>query len=100
MVQIGNYNANDHDPNVAFDPLPAGWYAMQIIATDVQATKDGAGQYLKIDLEIIESVHPELKGRKVFDRLNLWNKNSQAVDIANRTLSSICRSVGVMQVDE
>lgn len=100
MVQIGNYDASQHDPNKALDPLPPGWYPMQIVASSVEKTQNGQGQYLKLEFEMIESAAPQLKGRKAWDRLNLWNQNAQAVDIANRTLSAICHATGVMQVQD
>ena len=40
----------------------------------------------------------EFKGRSVFDRLNLWNPNSQAVDIAQRSLSAICHAIDLLKV--
>ena len=98
MVNLGQpFDPNAHDPNVAFDPINPGWYAMQIVASEVVKTKGGQGQFLKLTLEMIEATHPSLKSRKVFDRLNLWNQNQQAVAIASSTLSAICKAIG--QVD-
>jgi len=45
-----------------------------------------------LDIEVIEG---KFAGRKVFDRLNLNNPNSVAVEIAQRALSSICRAIDV-----
>jgi hypothetical protein len=50
------------------------------------------GSYLQLTIEVIEGQHA---GRKVFDRLNLDNPNSVAVQIAQSSLSSICRSINV-----
>jgi hypothetical protein len=99
MVQIGqNYNPNEHEPNQgSFDPMPAGWYAMHIIDSQVRKTRDGQGQFLELTWEILEQYHPDLKGRRAWDRLNLWNNNQKAVDIANGTLSQICRSIGQLE---
>jgi hypothetical protein len=44
---------------------------------------------------MIEVIEGQYAGRKVFDRLNLKNPNSVAVEIAQRSLSSICRAIGV-----
>lgn len=97
MVNIGRpYDANQHEPNATFDPITPGWYAMQIIKSEVAKTKDGQGQFLKLTFEMIEAAHPDLKGRQCWDRLNLWNRSQQAVDIANGTLSAICRAIGQM----
>jgi hypothetical protein len=42
---------------------------------------------------VIDGQH---KGRLIWDRLNLDNPNPQAVEIARRDLSAICRAVGVI----
>jgi len=99
MAQLGGeFNAGDVDPAVAFEPLPAGWWAMEIVASEVQQAKSSDGQYLWLELETIETYHPQHKGRKVWARLNLWNANEQAMEIAQRELSAICRAVGEMRV--
>jgi len=101
MVKLGGtYDSSQHQPHEAFDPLPSGWYAMTITSTEVRRTKDGRGQYLWIEHEIDERRHPERKGRKVWNRLNLWHDNPQTVQIANGQLSKICRSVGVPVIDD
>src|SRR5690606_3814841 len=56
-------------------------------------TKNGKGEYLQIEFEVIEGPH---KGRKVWDRLTLKHPNEQTVQIARGTLSAICRAVNVM----
>ena len=98
MVNIGGFNTEQHESRDAFDPLPAAWYPMQIVASDTAKTKDEDGGFLKLDIEILENVMPALKGRKVWDRLNLWNKSEKAVQIANSTLKKICESLGIAGV--
>ena len=61
----------------------------------MRVTKDGHGQYLYLEVDILEG---QYAGRKLFDRLNLVNANPDTVQIAQRTLSSICRAVGKLQV--
>lgn len=100
MVNLGNFDANQHEPRKALDPLPAGWYAAQIVDSDVVKTKDGTGQYLTLEFELLEQYHPEHKGRRVWERLNLWHSKQQVVDIANRTLSAICHATGVLSVQD
>lgn len=100
MVQLGGtFDANSVEPSKSFDLLPAGWYAMQIVASEWKQTKAG-GAYLQLDLEMLEQHHPSLKGRKLWARLNLNNANDQTVAIAQRDLSAICRSVGVTTVTD
>ena len=63
----------------------------------MRVTKDGQGQYLWLELDILDGAHA---GRKLFDRLNLVNHNPQTVEIAQRTLSAICHACGRMQVKD
>lgn len=88
-----NFDASSVPVADAYDPLPAGWYAVIITESDMQPTKAGDGEYLRLRLDVIDG---EYQGRVVFDRLNLNNPNSKAVEIAQRALSSICNAVGVM----
>lgn len=75
----------------SYDPLPIGEYRAEIIASEVKPTKNGLGQYLQIEMQILDS---EYASRHVWDRLNLWNQNSTTVEIAQRTLKQICDAIG------
>lgn len=86
------FDANQVKPNEAFEALPAGWYNAKIINSECKPTKDNESGYLQFELEVIDGEH---KGRKVFDRLNLWNKSVQASEIAQRQLSAYCHATGV-----
>ena len=92
-MDLGGFNAASIEPNVAYEPIPAGWYQVVITDSEEKPTKAMTGSYLQMTLEVIDGPH---KGRKVFERLNLNNPNSTAVEIAQRTLSAICRATGVM----
>jgi len=91
------FDAAGVEPLKAFEVLPAGKYKVQIVESDLRLTKDGAGQYLWLMLDILEG---PCQGRKIFDQLNLINANSTTVEIAQRTLSSICHATGQMQVTD
>lgn len=93
----GTFDASQVEPNQPFEVIPPGDYRVQITASSMETTKDGQGQYLKLELEVIEGSQA---GRKLFDRLNLVNQNQQAVEIAQRTLSAICHAIGVMSVND
>lgn len=86
------FNANEIEPQQSREPVPAGWYKAVITTSEEKPTKAQTGSYLQMTIEIVEGEH---QGRKVFERLNLKNPNATAVEIAQRTLSSICRAVGV-----
>jgi hypothetical protein len=92
MAQL-NFNAEDVKPQDSFEPLPAGWYTAMITQSEMKPTKNGAGEYLQLRLDVIDG---EYEGRVLFDRLNLRNENQTAVEIAQRQLSAICHAVGVL----
>jgi hypothetical protein len=92
-----NFDATGIEPNQPFEPLPPGSYVAQIVASEMRPTKKGDGQYLELELEVLEGPY---QGWKLFDRLNLVNDNPKTVEIAQRTLSSICHATGRMQVQE
>ena len=94
MSNLQGFDANEIEPQGSFDPIPAGWYTVMIVASEMKPTKNGSGEYLQLRLDIIDG---EYEGRVIFDRLNLRNQNQTAVEIAQRQLSAICRAVGVMQ---
>lgn len=94
MADIGGtFDANTVDPSAPLDPLPAGKYLAKITESEVKETKAGNGKYLQFAFEVCDG---QYKGRKTWSRLNLWNPNQQAQDIARRELSAIAHAVGVM----
>ena len=93
MMDLSGFDANNVEPSAPRDPIPAGWYKAVITESLEKPTKAQTGSYLQMTLEIIDGDHA---GRKAFERLNLNNPNQQAVEIAQRSLSSICRATGVM----
>lgn len=97
MAQLGQtFDASTVEPMGSYDVLPPGKYLVQIIFSEMRPTKDGRGQYLYLELDVLEG---QYAGRKLFDRLNLVNPNPDAVLIAQRTLSSLCRAAGKLQVN-
>lgn len=88
-----NFDANVVEPTGKFEPIPIDDYLAIITASEMKDTKKGSGKYLQLVFEVIEG---EYKGRKIFTSLNLVNPNTTAVEIAQRTLSAICRCVGVL----
>lgn len=91
------FDANTVQPAAELGALPAGEYIVAITDSALEFTKAGDGQFLKLVFSVLEG--PQ-KGAKVFDRLNLVNRNQTAVEIAQRALSAICHAVGVMAVTQ
>ena len=91
-MDLNGFNALEIEPATSYEPIPADWYKAVITETEEKPTKAQTGSYLQLTIEVIEGHY---QGRRVFERLNLKNPNSVAVEIAQRSLSSICRSIGV-----
>ncbi|MDK9720416.1 MAG: DUF669 domain-containing protein [Rhodospirillales bacterium] len=98
MANLGTtFDATNVEPSKPIEVLPPGKYTVQIVASEMRVTKDGQGQYLWLELDVLDG---EYQGRKLFDRLNLVNNNPTTVEIAQRTLSAICHATGKMQVQD
>jgi hypothetical protein len=94
MANLHGFNANNVDPAVDFEPIPAGKYLAIITDSGMKPTKNGSGSFLELTFQVIDGPH---KNRLLWSRLNLDNPNKQAVEIARAQLSAVCRAVGVMQ---
>lgn len=92
MANLSGFDASKVEPN-DFGILPAGDYEACIANSEMKPTKDGQGQYLNLEIQIVGG---QYQNRKLFEKLNLVNKNETAVTIAKGTLSAICRAVGVL----
>lgn len=96
MANLTGFNANEHEGIQSFEPLPNGEYAVIIEESDMLQcgpnASDPNGKYLKLKFQVIEGQH---KGRTLWSNLNLVNKNSQTVQIAQRELATICKAVNV-----
>lgn len=97
MASLSGFNANDVEPAGDFSPIPDGDYVACIVDSKMKGTKNGDGQFLELQLQVVEG---EYQGRFIWDRLNLDNPNEKAVSIARGTLSAICRAVGKMTPDD
>lgn len=98
MAKI-DFDATQYDGEVGndFHPLPAGWYTVRIIDSEMKPTKDGTGAYLELTMEVLDEKY---KGRRLWDRLNLKNRNEIAVNIAKRQLAGYCHAIGVLKLSD
>ena len=93
----GTFDATEVAPAVPLEVMPPGKYLAHLIESEMLPTKAGDGQLLKLVFEVLEG--PSVR-RKIFDQLNLVNRNEQTVEIAQRTLSAICHAVGQVHVSD
>lgn len=96
-MKLSGFNAAAIEPSAPRTTLPAGKYKAVITASEERPNKAMTGSMLKLTLQVIEGPH---QGAMVFDQLNINNPSKTAMEIAERTLSAICRSVGVMLPQE
>ena len=84
------YNSETNKESMAdFSALPAGLKIAAIYKSQYKATKAKTGHMLQLQLKVLEGKD---KGRVFFENLNLDNPNPVAVEIANKTLNSICQA--------
>jgi hypothetical protein len=74
------------------EPWPAGKHLVALRNSDAKETKAGDGRML--ELEIVGLDGP-CKDRVHTERLNLWNKSAEAVEIAKAALGMLCKAVGL-----
>jgi len=91
-MDLSTYNIHEVEPMGNFEPLPADWYKCVITSAEQKPNSKKTGAYLELRIEVIDG---QYQGRLVFDRLNLINPNSVAVDIARRSLASIAQAISV-----
>lgn len=95
-TSVQNIDPDNYEGS-GFDPIPAGRYNVMITDSSMHDTNAGDGQYLKLAFKVIEGKYSE---RMIWTNLNLINKNEKTVEIANRELVAICRSIGLTSVPE
>lgn len=80
-----------------YEPVPAGWYNVNITSAELKPTKDGSGQYIKVRYDITGPSH---QGRVVFGNLNIKNKSAKAEEIGRQQLGDIMRAIGLPKVND
>ena len=74
--------------DIAFEPVPAGIYDVQVTDADVKTTKNGDGQYIWLELTIVKT--PEYNGRKIFANITVSNPSQKAMDIGRAQIMDLC----------
>jgi hypothetical protein len=91
------FNAKDNEKMGGFDPIPAGWYLVEITKSEMKDTSAGTGRYLTCQLKVLEG---EYEGRYLFNLMNLVNPNSTAVEIAQKELASMCEACELDEIED
>jgi hypothetical protein len=77
-------------PKSNFDPLPSGEYLAIVTENQMKATKSGTGEYLELVIQIVDG---EYSGRKIWERLNIYNQSEQAQNMAFAALTALSTAV-------
>jgi hypothetical protein len=92
--------ANTKDNNKCLDDfslIPEGKYLAMIIDSERVATKKNDGYFILLTFKIVDG---DFKGRIIRIRLNTENPNPLAVEIADKTLNTICKACGKFGVKD
>lgn len=92
-----SFNASEVEPNVGFEVVPAGKYTASIETIEQRDNKKNDGKHLAVMLNIESGKY---EGRKLFDKVNLWNESEDAVKFAQGALSAICHATGVINMED
>ena len=91
------FDASTVAPQVPLEAFPAGTYLVALTDAEVKPTSKGDGKRMAFELTVLDG---PFKGRKVWDGLNIENKNSVAQEIAHQQLSAICHATGVIRLTD
>lgn len=81
-----------------FEAIPAGWYNVTVTNTERKpSSQKPQNSYLEVTYTIMDG---QYAGRKLFNRINLWNDDPTAMEIAYKGangIASLQQAVGVFQ---
>ena len=93
MANIADFSAKaDQVQDQDFQPIPDGWYRVEIKKAELKATKDGNGQYINVQYSVLG---PNFAGRVVFDIINVRNASATAEQIGLASLKKLKLAVGL-----
>lgn len=97
---LGNeegFDTHSVEPATGFEPLPAGWYPVQIDDANVCPTKKRDGAYLALEMTVVGD---HFAGRKLWPKINLANPSQKAVEIGRRELAALGLACGMPAVKD
>lgn len=93
MAGLGmQFNAGQHAERQHNSLMPAGWYVVQIVNSEIKPTKTPGGARLNLQFKIMQG---DFAGRVMFGGYNVKNANPVAVQIAMEELAELSRAVKV-----
>lgn len=78
-------------PESEFSVLPEGDYVVVATASDKKLNKEGTSHYLEVIYEVIDG---DYKGRKIWERYNLWHAKPTVANISRRDIKKLAQCCG------
>ena len=99
MAQLPQaYNAAElPQSDRSYDPIPEGWYDVEIKGAELRTTKAGNGQYIAVRYDVTGPTHG---GRVIYGNLNVSNPNPKAEEIGRQQLGELMRAIGLGVVQD
>lgn len=85
-----DFDTKEVEVTTSYEPLPDGWYPVNITKVEVKPTKAGTGKRLMVSCRVTEGDH---RGRSVLCGLNVSNPNPVAQEIGRKQLRVLLQSV-------
>jgi len=93
----GGVRSDEPKSSGSYDPIPAGWRAVEIEKAEVKPTKKNNGTLLNIQASVITEDH---NNRKVFVRINVSNPSVQCTEIGRRELAALADACDIPILDD
>lgn len=93
VEDLKNIKADDGN----FAPIPVGDYTLQVNATELKQTRDGSGQFIKVEFSVVAPSH---QGRKLFTNFNIYNRNPEAERIGRSQFKAFNDACGIPPVQD
>jgi hypothetical protein len=85
-----DFDTKEVEVSTSYEPLPDGWYSVNITKVEVKPTKAGTGKRLMVSCRVTDGEH---RGRSVLCGLNVANPNPVAQEIGRKQLRVLLQSV-------
>lgn len=97
MANLGmTFDPTEVEPDTGrSDPIPEGRYVLQVTDSDVVENAKQTGTVLKLTMEVFDG---PLKGRKLFETLNIQHEKVQVQEIGQKQLSALAAAAGISTV--
>ena len=92
MAKLKKKWRDDQERLGSFKVYPNGEYIAKVVKSSVEKTNAGDGKYMKYTWQFIKG---DFKGKEHAEIINHENPNSQAEEIADKAIASMCDAMGI-----